>query len=231
VAPVGGVDVTRRSLRALIAALAAVAAALALAACGSGGEDAAGTTAAGADRFAAADTLPPGLAGRAAARMRLTDARGGTLDSARLAGTPYLVTFLFTNCPDVCPLIGQEIREALEQLGPDARRVVVVAVSVDPRGDTPEAVRAWLDRQRQPPQFHYLIGSERELAPVWRAWYAAPQIAGDPDSAHTAVVWLVDADGRLAGKLDAGASFEPGELADDLRTLLRDARSPAASGS
>lgn len=195
-------------------------AALALAACGSGGSDGGATTTAGDDRFAAADTLPPGLAGRAAAPMRLDDARGGTFDSTSLAGKPYLVTFLFANCPDVCPLIGQEIRETLEQLGPRADDVAVVAVSVDPRGDTPAAVREWLERQRQPRQFHYLIGSEAELKPVWRAWYAAPQIAGDPESAHTAVVWLVDAEGRLAGKVDAGTSFEPPELADDLRTLL-----------
>lgn len=221
---------TRPRPVALAATLLAV---LLLAACGSGGSgDGGGTaTAGGEERFAAAETLPEGLAGRPAATMRLRDARGGTFDSARLAGKPYLVTFLFVNCPDVCPLIGQQIRQALEELGPDADRVAAVAVSVDPRGDTPEAVRTWLDRQRQPGQFHYLVGSEAELEPVWRAWYAAPQIAGDPDSAHTAVVWLVDADGRLAGKVDAGTSFEPGELAADLRTLLSGAAAPDVSGS
>ncbi|ADB54170.1 SCO family protein [Conexibacter woesei] len=172
-------------------------------------------------RFAAAGTLPPVLAERPAPAIRLTDARSGEpFDTASLRGTPYMVTFLFVNCPDVCPLIGQEIREALEQMGGQAERVAVLAVSVDPRGDTAEAARTWLRRQRQPQNFHYLIGSEDELSPVWRAFYAAPQIAGDPESAHTAVVWLIDARGRLAAKVDAGTSFEPADLAKDMRTLL-----------
>ncbi|MDO8189185.1 SCO family protein [Conexibacter sp. JD483] len=208
---------------ALVALLCAL-----LAGCGGSSGDGGGTATGSADgRFAAADSLPEGLAGRAAPAIALTDAGSGrTLDTATLRGTPYLVTFLYTNCPDVCPLIGQEIRQSLEQLGGQRREVAVVAVSVDPRGDTREAVQVWLRRQRQPAQFHYLIGSEQQLEPVWRAFYAAPQIAGRPDSAHTAVIWLVDGDGRLAGKISAGLSFEPADLTADLRTLLseRDGR-------
>jgi len=215
--------------RALAVALAA-ALALALAACGGGDGDGAAVRP-GGDRFAAAEALPDGLAGRPAPTMRLRDARGGVLDTAGLAGRPYLVTFLYVNCPDVCPLIGQLLRETLAELGPDADRVAVVAVSVDPRGDTPAAVRTWLRRHRQPPQFHYLIGAERELAPVWRAWWAAPQVEGDPESAHTAVVWLVDGRGRLAGKLAAGAPFEPAALAADVRALLAAGDGAAGDGA
>lgn len=120
----------------------------------------------------------------------------------------------------MCPLIGALLRQTLEQLGPDARDVAVVAVSVDPRGDTPEAVRTWLRRQREPAQFRYLIGSEAQLKPVWEAWYAAPQIPGSPESAHTAVVWLVDAQGRLTAKVAAGRAFDAGALARDVRSLL-----------
>jgi protein SCO1/2 len=130
------------------------------------------------------------------------------------------VTFLYANCPDVCPLIGAQLRDMLAQLGRDARRVGVVAVSVDPRGDTPATVRAWLQREREPAQFHYLLGSEAQLAPVWRAWYAAPQIPGDPQSAHTAIVWIVDAHGRLAAKVAAGSPFDTSGLARDVRSLL-----------
>jgi protein SCO1 len=134
------------------------------------------------------------------------------------------VTFLYVNCPDVCPLIGAQLRDTLEQLGDDARRIAVVAVSVDPRGDTPAAVRTWLERQREPRQFHYLVGAQRELAPVWRAWYAAPQIPGNPESAHTAIVWLVDARGRLTAKVPAGRPFDADGLARDIRSLLTSPR-------
>jgi len=206
----------RHALPALL-----VAACLALGGCGaSGGE---GSTA-GSGRFAVAEPLPPGLAGRAAPHIHLADARGGTFDTRSLAGRPYLVTFLYANCPDVCPLIGAQLRDTLAQLGPDAHRVGVVAVSVDPRGDTPAAVRAWLKRQHEPQQFHYLVGTQRELTPVWRAWYAAPQIPGDPESAHTAIVWLVDAQGRLTAKVPAGQPFDVGGLARDVRSLLTSAK-------
>lgn len=112
------------------------------------------------------------------------------------------------------------MRDTLQRLGADARRVGVVAVSVDPRGDTPAEVRAWLRREREPVQFRYLIGSQAQLAPVWRAWYASPQIAGDPESAHTAIVWLVDARGRLVANVAAGRPFDTAGLAHDVRELL-----------
>jgi protein SCO1/2 len=225
-APISAPRRASLSRRAAALALALLCAGALLAGCGASGDgdgDAAGAGDGGNRRFAVAEPLPPGLAGRRAPRIRLADARGGTLDTRSLAGRPYLVTFLFANCPDVCPLIGAQLRETLARLGSDARRIAVVAVSVDPRGDTPEAVRTWLRRQRAPAQFRYLIGDERALAPVWRAWYAAPQIPGDPESAHTAVVWLVDADGRLAAKVGAGGPFDPGGLARDVRSLLRGA--------
>lgn len=205
-------------MRAAIAAVLLTLASSALVACGSAGGD--GATDGSAGRFAVAEALPAGLAGRAAPRIRLADARGGTFDTRTLAGKPYLVTFLYANCPDVCPLIGAQLRDTLDRLGADAARVGVVAVSVDPRGDTPAAVRTWLQRQHEPPQFHYLIGSEAQLRPVWSAWYAAPQIPGDPESAHTAIVWLVDADGRLAAKVAAGQPFDTSGLARDVRSLL-----------
>lgn len=213
-----------RRLPLLLAIVLAAGAALVAAGCGSDdGGSAEAPKSIPSSRFAAAGTLPPVLTERPAPRIRLTDARSGEpFDSDALTGKPYMVTFLFTNCPDVCPLIGQEIRQALEELGPEASETAVLAVSVDPRGDTREAARVWLRRHRQPGNFHYLIGSEQELSPVWRAFYAAPQIAGDPESAHTAVVWLIDARGRLAAKVDAGVAFEPADLAKDVRTLLSD---------
>ncbi len=189
-----------------------------LAGCGGSGSGAA--TAASNGRFRVAEPLPTGLAGRAAPDIHLADARGGTFDTRSLAGKPYLVTFVYASCPDVCPLIGAQLRDTLQRLGGDAQRVGVVAVSVDPRGDTPAAVRVWLRREREPAQFHYLIGSESALAPVWRAWFAAPQIVGDPQSAHTAIVWVVDARGRLVAKVPAGVPFDTDGLAHDVRELL-----------
>ena len=165
-------------------------------------------------------SLPAGIAGRRAPDFELDDPRGGRFGTADVKGRPYVVTFLYTQCPDVCLLIGQELRAALADLGPDARRVDVLAISVDPPGDTPARVRRWLREQRMPGNFRYLLGTEYALARVWKAYYAGPQRADRRTSLHTASVWVVDAQGRIATKYSGGVPFEPEDLADDLRTLI-----------
>lgn len=72
--------------------------------------------------------LPPDLLRAPAPAIDLADARGGHLTTASLRGRPYAVTFLYTRCPDVCPLIGTELHTALSQMGAKANRVAVVGV-------------------------------------------------------------------------------------------------------
>jgi protein SCO1/2 len=165
-------------------------------------------------------SLPGGLDRKPAPRFRLADARGGSLDSRALRGRPYLLTFLYTDCQDVCPLIGSEIGQALRLLGERAKRVAAVAVSVDPEHDTRPAVRTWLRRLRLPANFHYVVGDRRQLEPVWRAYFAAPQPLGVKESKHTASIWVIDAHGRLRTKFSGGAPVEPRDIAHDLRVLL-----------
>jgi protein SCO1/2 len=168
--------------------------------------------------------LPAGIRGKEAPPFRLADVRGGTLTSSNLRGRPYVMTFLFTDCPDVCPLIGQELGQALRLLGQLRDEVAVVAVSVDPEGDTPEAVQAWLRRHRLPANFHYLVGDTDELRPVWRSYFVAPQQRGSEQSLHTASIWLVDARGRWRTKFSGGAPVPPRDIAHDLRILVRETR-------
>jgi protein SCO1 len=172
-----------------------------------------------------AGPLPDGLDRKPAPGFRLVDARGGTLDSRSLRGRPYLLTFLFTDCRDVCPLIGREIGEALRLLGPRATEAAAVAITVDPEGDTRPAVRAWLRKHSLPANFHYLVGSRRRLEPVWRAYYAAPQPPGTEESRHTASIWVIDARGRLRAKFSGGVPVRPVDIAHDLRLLVRESRS------
>lgn len=160
-----------------------------------------------------------------APRFALRNARGRRTSTADLTGRPYAVTFLYTSCTDVCPLIAQELREALRLLGRDAGDVAVVAISADPEGDTPAKVRRWLRRLRLSRNFHYLIGSRSELRPVWKAHFAAPQPRGSEESRHSASIWLVDKRGRWRTKFSAGAAIPPRDLAHDLRLLLRERKS------
>jgi protein SCO1/2 len=165
--------------------------------------------------------LPEGLDGSQAPDFALHDAREDErIDTRDLRGQPYVVTFLYTECVDVCPLIASELDQALEQLGRD---VPVIAVSADPEGDTEIAVRRWFAARDLPGSFRYVIGTEDALRPVWDAYYAAPQ-PGDRDvSAHSASIWLIDGQGRLRSKFSGGIPVPPADIAHDLRALLDEA--------
>ena len=83
-------------------------------------------------------------------------------------------------------------------------------------------MRLWLRRLRLPRNFHYLIGTEPALRPVWRAYFAAPQKRGVEESLHTASIWLVDRRGRWRAKFSGGVPVPPKDIAYDLALLLRE---------
>ncbi len=134
-------------------------------------------------------------------------------------GRPAIVTFLYTHCPDICPLAAQEISQALDRAGAEPDDIDVVAVSVNPAGDTPASVRAFLQRHRLSGRMQYIIGSRAQLEPLWRAWLVAAQRGDSRDSVHSARVVLVDGGGRQVGSYAAGLPIDVDDLAADIRTL------------
>jgi len=151
-------------------------------------------------------------AGVRAADFRLRDQDGRLATMRAYRGRAVVVTFMYSTCPDVCPLTAQQIRGALDLLG---RPVPVLAISVDPVGDTPAHVRAFLSRQHMAGRMRYLTGTSTQLAPVWRAYGIQPQTA---TSTHTADTVLVDARGmQRVGYL--ASQLTPEALAHDLRAL------------
>ena len=134
-------------------------------------------------------------------------------------GRYVLVTFLYTRCPDVCPLIAENLNRALTTLGRSAGDVRVLAVSVDPKGDTPSAVRAYSKRMHLVSQFRYLIGTRAELRPTWAAWnvLSVRQSARVVD--HVAYTALVDRAGKE--RVLYGADVHAKDVVHDLRVLMR----------
>jgi len=177
--------------------------------------------------YLTASVIPQALANAPAPSFDLDDARGGMVSTiGSLRGKPYAITFLYVHCLTVCPLIGSEIHSALATLGAKAAGMNVVAISVDPTGDTRTDVLQWLADHQEPSNFHYLIGSAAQLGPVWKAYHVAPQIADDPDSTHTALIWLVSRQGRLQALIDAGVALNTNDLAHDFGVLMKQARDP-----
>jgi protein SCO1/2 len=165
--------------------------------------------------FAGAELTPP----RAAPPIALHDADGRPVSLAAQRGRYVLVTFLYTHCPDVCPLIAENLDAALRGLGADRSRVRVLAVSVDPKGDTAAAVRAYERRMHLLPQFRYLIGSAAALRKVWAAWQVQALRAGPNVVDHVAYTALVDP--RGSERVVYGSSVRAKQVLHDLRVLMQ----------
>jgi len=149
-----------------------------------------------------------------AADFRLRDQDGRTATMREYRGRTVVVTFMYSTCQDTCPLTAQQIRGALDELGP-ARQVPVLAISVDPQGDTPLHIKRFLLEQHVRGRMRYLVGTRAQLAPVWRAYGVQPQGQGYE---HTASTVIVDGAGRQrVGYLTD--QLTPEALADDLRVL------------
>ncbi len=169
-------------------------------------------------RFAGATLSPL----RPAPPLALRNYRGQAVSLSRYRGKAVFVTFLYTNCTDVCPIIAANLRLAQTLMGPAAAaRTQLIAVSVDPRGDTPRAVGAFLARHRMTGRMQYLIGSAGELARVWRAWnVGAEREAGQPQLInHSGLVYGVNASGALSTVYPA--NFRPAAVAADAPRLAR----------
>ncbi len=149
----------------------------------------------------------------------LTDHEGELVRFSDLRGKVVLITFLYTQCPDICPLMADNLNAALRELPPAEREEVrVLAVSVDPERDTPATVRGYVKVHRLLPQFRYLIGSKRELTEVWRK-FEVQAVASDPELIdHTAYTLLVDRTGQ--GLVLYPSDFTAEQILTDLRQIL-----------
>jgi protein SCO1 len=157
----------------------------------------------------AGSVRPPGA--RAPA-FRLRDQDGRRVAMADYRGRTVVMAFVYSTCKDTCPGEVQSIRGALDRLGHD---VPVLAVSVDPPNDTRANARRFLLEQHVTGRVRFVLGSARELAPVWRGYGIAPQRGTLDHSAYVVVV-----DGAARQRLGYPAhQLTPEDLAADLRRL------------
>jgi protein SCO1/2 len=204
----------RRPLLALVAACAA------LFAVGCGGSSETTTTGGesatnGHGKFAGAEASPP----KPAAPLKLENSLGQPVDLAEYKGKAVLVTFIYTHCPDVCPLIVSHLKTAQALLGPKANDLQIVAVSTDPHGDTPKTVSAFLHDHGMTGKMQYLIGNQTELGQVWKGWniVANPAKSGRDLVEHSALVYGIGANGKVTTLYPA--NFNPAEIVHDVPLL------------
>jgi protein SCO1/2 len=152
--------------------------------------------------------------------FQLTDQAGQTVTEKNLQGRPSLIFFGFTHCPDVCPTSLFEISEVLRAMGKDADRVNAYFVSVDPERDTAGAMKDYLSSFD--PHLKGLTGDPEAVAKVISGFrvYAkkVPLKDGDYTMDHTALIYLMDRDGKFVAPFNLKRT--PEEAAKDLKRYL-----------
>jgi cytochrome oxidase Cu insertion factor (SCO1/SenC/PrrC family) len=159
----------------------------------------------------------PQVAWRAGARrapsFSLRDEAGRTLSLRSLRGRVVMLAFLDSRCRASCPVDGHQVGEI--QLALRGTRFDLLVVTVDPWADTAASARAFAASARWGGRWHWLLGSERELRPIWRSYSIA--VLRARDIVHTRALYLIDP----LGYLRAGYLFplRPLAVARDARTL------------
>jgi len=152
--------------------------------------------------------------------FRLTDHNGQAITDQDLKGRPFLVFFGFTHCPDVCPTTLFEVSEVLRALGSDGEKVRALFVTVDPERDTPAKLKDYLSSFD--PRLIGVTGDEASIKAMEKTYRVysrkVPLDGGGYNMDHTAIVYLMDKDGRFVAPFTL--KRRPAEAAAELRRYL-----------
>ena len=152
--------------------------------------------------------------------FQLVDQAGQAVTEKNMQGRPTLIFFGFTHCPDICPTSLFEISEVLRAMGKDADRVNAWFISVDPERDTSAAMKDYLSSFD--PHLEGLTGKPEQVAKVISAYRVCarkvPLKDGDYTMDHTALIYLMDRDGRFVSPFNLKRT--PEQAAADLKKYL-----------
>lgn len=153
--------------------------------------------------------------------FHLTDASGKPRSLSDYRGKAVVLFFGYTQCPDVCPTTMAELQSVMKSLGPDADRVQVLFVTLDPARDTPALLSQYVPAFD--PRFVGLFGDEAatvQTAKDFKVFYQ--KVPGPTPTSytldHTAGSYVFDPQGRIRLFLRQGQSAE--SVTHDLKILL-----------
>jgi protein SCO1/2 len=168
--------------------------------------------------YSGATANPP----KPAPPLKLSNYNGKQVNIDSYRGKAVLVTFIYDHCPDVCPLIVSNLHAAQNQMSAAERKQLqIIAVSVDPKGDTPQTVRKFLGDHQMTGRMDYLIGSRPQLEQVWQNWNITSKTASsnkNPSAVeHSALIYGVSGTGDITTLYPA--NFKPDQIVHDVPKL------------
>jgi protein SCO1/2 len=181
-----------------------------------------------------------------AAEFTLVDQFGEAVSLSKKRGEVVVLTFLYTYCPDICPVVASHLTDVHEQLTEDgdiSDAFSIIVVSVDPERDTIEHAHEYSAQHGMLNDWAYLVGDQDELSRIWSDYFVSPaprqgdELESDPlhqdgsiDSLldqigtaytvdHQAPVYVIDREGMMRSLFTL--PFSPEDIAADVLTLLR----------
>ena len=154
--------------------------------------------------------------------LKLTNYNGKPVNIDQYSGKAVLVTFIYDHCPDICPLIVSNLHAAQNQMSAAERKQLqIIAVSVDPKGDTPQTVKKFLADHQMTGRMDYLIGSRPQLENVWADWNIIAKndpSNKNPDAVeHSALIYGISGTGDITTLYPA--NFKPDQIVHDVPKL------------
>jgi protein SCO1 len=207
------------AVRRLAVSVAILAGLVALTGCGGSSSDpASGATTSTSAAFAGLTANPP----KPAPPLKLDNYLGQPVNLADYRGKAVMVLFIYDHCPDICPTMVSNLRAAQNEMSASERnQLQIVAVSVDPNGDTPQTVASFLKDHQMTGRMQYLIGSRPQLEDVWARWGITAKSdpsRKDPDAVeHSAQVYGVSASGKITTLYPS--NFKPQQIVQDVPKL------------
>ena len=154
--------------------------------------------------------------------LELTDHNGQRRTLADFKGKVVVIFFGFTHCPDACPTTMAELATVAKALGPDANRLQVLFVTVDPERDTPEVLKQYVPGFN--PTFLGLSGTPEDIsrtAKEFKVYFQKQQQPGGGYSMdHSAGTFVFDPQGRL--RLFGNYGIGSNAILHDVKVLLKE---------
>ncbi|KVD28092.1 hypothetical protein WI84_28915 [Burkholderia ubonensis] len=129
-------------------------------------------------------------------------------------GRPVILTFIYTSCTTICPMISQTLERLQGELGSDRDKLHIVSISIDPEEDTPARLRAYAARFGAGPEWQHYTGTVDASIAAQRAFNV---YRGDKMN-HAPVAFLRAAPGRQWMRIDGFAT--PSELLAAYRDVV-----------
>jgi len=152
----------------------------------------------------------------------LENSSGKMVTNRNFRGKFMLVYFGYTYCPDICPTTLNAVASTLDKLGPDAKELTPIFITVDPQRDTPEVMKRYTAAFS--PAIVGLTGTPAEIAKVAREYrvYYARHVTGpgpnDYSMDHSSVLYLMGPNGQFIAPLRADES--PAKMATEIEKLM-----------